>query len=464
MPNVNVFTAAGGQATPTPNKVEELRRTIMASLLWEDIAYESGESVPARIQNLVPQIDPQEVSKLAIEARDKMYLRHVPLMVVNELSAVKPAPTKLVAETLAHVIQRPDEITEFLSIYWKGGRKMLSRGVRAGLSKAFNKFDEYSFAKNQHASDAVKMRDALFMSHAKPENAAKEILFKKIADKTLSTPDTWETNLSAGKDKKETFERLLREKRLGGLATLRNLRNMIDSDVDSSLIKDRLENGRFDKVLPYRFLSAADYAPQYESSLEKAMLNRLKALPPLPGKSLLILDVSGSMGFPTSRYSKTSYIDAGIATLMLAKELCEESVIYLTAGSDSLRKHQTSIVPDRHGFALRDAIIKMSYRMGGGGIFLVQCLDYIKRVEKSINYERVLVFTDEQDCDRGVNPNTAEKLGKFNYIMNVSSHTNGVGYQNGWTTVSGFSENIFEYMRAVEGLGNENMEDQEIYL
>jgi hypothetical protein len=49
--------------------------------------------------------------------------------------------------------------------------------------------------------------------------------------------------LSAGKDKRENFERLLREGKLGGLAVLRNLRLMLASGVDPKLIRERLDKG-----------------------------------------------------------------------------------------------------------------------------------------------------------------------------------------------------------------------------
>lgn len=449
---ITVTTAGGGMATATPTNVEALRRATMASLLWENVAYESGVSISERLSNLVKVTPDADVAQIAIDARNKMYLRHVPLFLVNEMTAKKPASTKLIADTLAEVVQRPDEITEFLSLYWKGGRKMLSKGVRLGLGRAFNKFNEYSFAKNAHPDAKVKLRDALFMSHAKPETAEMEVLFKKIVDNTLATPDTWETNLSAGADKKATFERLLKEHKLGGLATLRNLRNMIDAGVDPDLIRDRLENGKFEKVLPYRFLTAVDYAPQYESSIEKAMLNCVKSIPKLPGKTLMILDTSGSMGYVSSKFSFSSRIDMGIATMIVGSALCENTLVYLTAGSDAQRIHATAPVPSRQGFSLRDAIIKVKGKLGSGGIFLVQCLSHIDTLEKGQQFDRVLVFTDEQDCDNGVNPRTAKKLGKHNYIMNVSSEERGIGYQSGWTTITGFSENVFEYIRQNEGL------------
>ena len=49
----------------------------------------------------------------------------------------------LVSETLARIIQRADELAEFVAIYWKDGRVPLSGQVKKGLATAFPKFDEY---------------------------------------------------------------------------------------------------------------------------------------------------------------------------------------------------------------------------------------------------------------------------------------------------------------------------------
>ncbi len=67
---------------------------------------------------------------------------------------------RLVAETLARVIQRADELAEFVAIYWKDGRVPLSAQVKKGLAAAFPKFDEYALAKYDRGGP-VKLRDVL---------------------------------------------------------------------------------------------------------------------------------------------------------------------------------------------------------------------------------------------------------------------------------------------------------------
>jgi len=123
---------------------QELRRTVMACLLWERTFYESGVAVADRIRDLVSKVPNKVVSAIAIEAREQMHLRHVPLLLVREMAR---DGGKIVGDTIARVVQRPDELTELLAIYWKDGKVPLSAQVKRGLALAFRKFDEYQLAK-----------------------------------------------------------------------------------------------------------------------------------------------------------------------------------------------------------------------------------------------------------------------------------------------------------------------------
>ena len=130
----------------------ELRRTVLTCLLWEDTFYEKGNTIAARIAKLVRENKPEDVAALAREARDAMQLRHAPLFLVRELARRK-GTGPLVAETLEAVIQRADELAEFVALYWKEMKQPLSAGVKRGLARAFVKFDAYQLAK--YDRDAV---------------------------------------------------------------------------------------------------------------------------------------------------------------------------------------------------------------------------------------------------------------------------------------------------------------------
>ena len=190
----------------------QLRRSVLACLLWEKQFYEDGVEIAGRIAELVPKVEAAKVAALAVEARTNVKLRHAPLLLVREMARHK-SHRALVAETLERVIQRADELSEFVALYWAGGRQPLSAQVKKGLAAAFGKFDAYALAK-YNRDNQVKLRDVLFLSHAKPRDEAQAALWKQLVDGELASPDTWEVALSGGADKRQAFERLLRENKL----------------------------------------------------------------------------------------------------------------------------------------------------------------------------------------------------------------------------------------------------------
>src|SRR5215813_12797426 len=298
-------THEGGKARAfTPE--QELRRALMSCMLWEDQFYEDGVAIADRIGKLVPKVKAETVAALAIEARESMKLRHAPLLIVREM-ARHETHRALVADTLERVIQRPDELTEFLAIYWADAlgpmqqrkKAAVSAQAKKGLARAFEKFDAYQLAKYDR-DGAVRLRDVLFITHAKPKDEAQEKVWKQLIDGALPSPDTWEVSLSGGAEKKETFERLIAEKKLGALALLRNLRGMQLAGVPKETIGKALEAMKTDRVLPYRFIAAAQHAPDLEPELEQAMFASIKGHAKLKGRTRLLIDVSGSMDAPMS--------------------------------------------------------------------------------------------------------------------------------------------------------------------
>lgn len=404
----------------------QLRRSVLACMLWEDQFYEDGVAIAGRIRELVGQVDAAKVAALAVEAREKMKLRHAPLLLVREMARLK-THRHLVAETLARVVQRADELAEFVALYWSDGKQPLSAQVKKGLAAAFTKFDEYALAKYNRAAP-VKLRDVLFLSHAKPVDQAQADLWKRLVDGQLATPDTWEVALSTGDDKREVWERLLRENKLGALALLRNLRNMAEVKADEALIRDALVRMKTERVLPFRFIAAARYAPQWEAELEKAMFKSLEGQAKLPGKTVLLVDVSGSMDAQLSRRSDMNRNDAAYGLAVLLREIAESVSVY--SFSDNLVR-----IPSRSGFALRDAINSSQPHRG----------TYLGKAVSGIDekYDRLIVITDEQAHDAVPN---AKARG---YVINVASYKNGVGYGQ-WVHIDGWSEAVIEYIRAAE--------------
>lgn len=412
----------------------QLRRSVCSCLLWEQEFYEDGTEIADRIRNLVALCRPADVAALAIEARDSYKLRHVPLLLLRELARHPQRPHRLVSTAIARVIQRADELTEFLAIYWKDRKEPLAKQVKRGLAWAFHRFDEYHLAK-YNRDNAVKLRDVLFMTHPKPKDDAESALWKKLAAGELAAPDTWEVELSAGKDKRETFERLIREGKLGYLALLRNLRNMVTAKCDEHLIRDAIRARKgASRVLPFRFIVAARHAPQFEPALDEAMQATMKELERLPGRTFILVDNSGSMYMGLSGKSDLKRNDSAAGVAILAQGVAQDVRIF--AFSDVIRE-----VPPRHGMALADALSRATAH---GSTLLGAAVTHLNQMA----YDRLIVVTDEQTQDVVPKP----RPGARGYMINVASNKNGVGYDD-WVHIDGWSDAVVRYIAEYERQG-----------
>ena len=422
----------------------ELIRSVYNCLLWEDEFYENGETISKRIARLVPQVDPVVVQTIACTARDKMKLRHVPLWVALHMLQ-SPNHRPLAADTLAHIIQRPDELSEILAMYWRGGRKPIANQLKKGLARAFGKFDEYQLAKWDKPKE-IKLRDVLRLVHPVPADKAQAALWKRLKEGTMATPETWEVLLSAGHDKRKVWEGLLKENKLGALALLRNLRNMQQAGVPLDMIRMGLANMNVSKVLPFRFIAAAQFAPGLEPEIEQAMFKALTSFEKLPGLTTLLIDVSGSMFQRMGGKSDLQRIDAACGLAILLREICEEVAIFTFS-------RQFVQIPPRRGFALSDAITKSQNHLAtflGAATKAVYSKGIITadrgRVSLqgvNLDPDRLIVLTDEQSDDPVPAP---QGLG---YMINVASNKNGVGYGD-WVHCDGWSEAVVNWISSLE--------------
>jgi hypothetical protein len=242
-----------------------------------------------------------------------------------------------------------------------------------------------------------------------------------------------------------------------------NIRNMQSSGVPRPIIEKGLRELKGAMLLPLDFLKAMRESNGFEREIEDAMLKTYKNMPKLPGKTLFIVDVSGSMGSITSSGSNFSRLDQAASMAMLAANQCEDFELVCTAGSDSaLREEQEYIKYPSKGFKMFQDINEMYHKLGGGGIFTYQCLEKLraKLGDKIHDYDRVIVFSDSQDIDVSSwnSPNHDKKprpFGKYNYICDVSCHTRGINYKGVWTAeISGWSEHFLTYIAAFEGIEN----------
>lgn len=418
-----IFTAEGAPARHI-NAEQALRRSVLSCLLWETEFYEDGKAIANRITENAAACSTEVVAALAVEARRVHGLRHAPLMLLLDLIR-RGGPG--VADAIDGTIKRADEMAELVSLYWRDGKRPLSAQMKTGLARAFGRFNEYALAKYDR-DGAVKLRDVLFLTHPKPKDEEQEALFKRVANRDLVAPDTWEVALSSGGNKKETFERMLREGTLGYLALLRNLRGMTEAGVDTDLIRTAIVARKgADLVFPFRYTAAARACPQLEPSLDQALCESVASSPRLVGKTIVLVDVSGSMGVPLSGKSDLKRVDAAAT---LASILHADLRVFTF--SNALVE-----VPPRVGMAGVDAILRSQQH---GGTELGRAVQAVN----ALPHDRLIVITDEQSHDRVPDPVAAKA-----YMINVASNKNGVGYGR-WTHIDGFSEAVIRFIMESE--------------
>lgn len=439
--------------------VQALRRAALSCLLFEDQFYEDGEVIGDRIKQLTLAIPARDAAAIAREARTAFKLRHVPLWIARWLASGTSAQKAEVADLLPDIIQRPDELAEFLALYWKDGKTPIAAGVKRGLARAFQKFNAYSLAK-YNRDDAIKLRDVLFLVHAKPKDADQAVTWKHLVDGTLPAPDTWEVALSAGADKRETWMRLIGEQKLGALAVLRNLRNMQEANVDDAVIATALRTMPVDRVLPFRFVAAARFAPRLEPDLESAMFRCVEGMPKLGGRTALIVDTSPSMWqAKVSAKSDMTRFDAAAALAVLCREVCEQVAVY----AFNERAHD---VPARRGFALRDALSATRGNASCGGLAV--------ELANQRGYDRVIVLTDGQwhYQDAAARSANAYREGPAHsvspapltskaYLINLAAARNAIG-SNKWVMLDGWSEAVLEYIRLSEFVNEEGSANESL--
>lgn len=448
------------------SNIQLLRRAVLANLLWENIAYMDGQKVADEIVRLVPLCDPMDVANLTIEARVMQKLRHTPLFLAVQMC--KHEGTRAyVKEVLPKIITRADMLTDFLALYWHDGKCPICNAAKKGLAEAFHNFNEYKFAKYDRDAE-IKLRDVMFMVRPKPVNQLEEVLYKKIADRTLETPETWEVLLSqahTASEKAAVWEKLINEGKIGGKAMLMNLRNMQTAGVPRPVIEKGLKELKGAMLLPLDFLKAMRMCSGFDREIEDAMLKTYENLPKLPGKTLFIVDVSGSMGSITSGGTNFSRLDIAASLAMICANKCEDFELVCTAGDDwSRTEKQEYIKYPSKGFKMFQDINSMYHKLGGGGIFTHQCIEKLrsKLGNKIHDYARIIVFSDSQDIDvSNGSTNKPRPFGKYNYICDVSAHTNGINYKGVWTAeISGWSEHMLDFIEAIENINQTSINEE----
>jgi len=460
--------------------------TAVATAALSDQFYEKAVDKLQRLRELIAKNDAEFVAKLAVYAREQMYLRSVPLVLTVEL-AKQQSGNSVVSRLTNRVVQRADEITELLAYYSlanerKDVKKLnkLSKQLQKGLAEAFNKFDEYQFAKYNRDA-AVKLKDALFLVHPKAKDEAQQSLFDKIVKDELKAPYTWEVELSVlGQQKFDTaelkqaafrakWEELIFSNKMGYMATLRNLRNILEAEVSKEALNKvcaYLGDAKAvtnSKQLPFRFLSAYRELKELKNgrvskvleALEEAVLQSAINIAGYDENTKVVIaaDVSGSMQKAISAKSKVQNYDIGLMLAMLLQSRCENVITGMFGN-----KWKVINVPKKNILSNVDEFHRREGEVGysTNGYLVVKDL-----LQRNKVVDKVMLFTDCQlwNSNNG-NENIASLWKQYKklapgaklYLFDLAGYGNTPlnVQRDDVFLVAGWSDKIFNVLRAIE--------------
>jgi hypothetical protein len=377
---------AGGRAY-SMSAEQELVHAVLTTFL-EDKYYEKGEDRMKRIRDLISKCKPQFVANLAVVARKEFNLRSVSHLLVGELSKIHRGDS-LVKDTVIEVAIRPDDLTEIVAYVGTPIPKQIKRGVRNALLK----YDRYKLAKYKGESKKVSLVDLFNLVHPKVKHADREQkkAWKDLMSGKLVSFDTWEVEMSAAKTdnaRKKALESLISEDKLGYMALLRNINNLIKYDVskkcEAQAIK-KLTNPEEiakSKQLPFRFVTAFNAVKGnrgFSDAISEAMDIAVSNTPELKGDILIAVDSSGSMsGDPMDKASIFG------ATLLKANPNAE--LILYDEGVKTLSLSGRTPVID-----LAENI--KSQAMGGG---TETSLVFRYAMQSKKKYSRIIIISDNE--------------------------------------------------------------------
>lgn len=478
----------GAKAYKLSPELELYSAVVTAGL--NDKFYEKNNTRLARIQELMLKNDAEFIARLAIYIRNEMYMRSVPLVLAVELAKLN-AGNSIVGQTVNGVVKRADEITELLAYYQLANKRTgikklnkISKQIQKGLSLAFNRFDEYQFSKYNRDTE-IKLRDALFLMHPKAKDAAQQAVFNKIAANELAVPYTWETELSAlGQAKyvtdkakavalKAKWEELIDSNKIGYMATLRNLRNIIDAKVSAAHVKkvcDYLSNDvavSNSKQLPFRFLAAyrevkvlqSEFASMILTALEAAVIKSVKNLKGFDENTRIAIacDVSGSMQKPVSGKSKVLLYDIGLMLGMLMQSKCQRVVTGMFGDTwKVINMPNNGVLSNVDEYYKREG--EVGYATNG-----YKVIDDL--TARSVIMDKVMLFTDCQLWNSNAGSASFEKSWRAYkaiapsaklYLFDLAGYgTTPINWNaNDVCLISGWSDKVFDVLEAIENSGN----------
>lgn len=448
----------------------------VSNMVGENTFYETGPGRDDRYAALVRAAtlaDPDWTLRLLWWLRRDANMRTAALVGAAEFAKARldAGLSGLSRQVVDGVMARADEPGEFLA-YWTGrfGRalpKPVKRGVADAAVRLYN---EWSWLKWDSAGRAFRFGDVLDLVHPKPSSSRQGVLFGHILDdrhghvtdvpEVLSVVEQRDGLLSwPVPDRRVLFERADAAERLasagmtwesvagwlqgpmtaqvwealipsmGYMALLRNLRNFDEAGVSDRVaehVAARLadpEQVARSRQLPMRFLSAYNAVPssRWAWPLEQALRHSLSNVPALSGRTLILVDTSGSMSDPFSKDSSLKRWDAAVVFGLGVAARCEHAdvVSYSSAGWGG--KRLSVVFPRRAGESLLRSVVRwkaQGYFIGGG----TDTPGAIRANLRPGFHDRLVVVTDEQSTGdvAGVVP-----AGVSMYTWNLAGYRHG---------------------------------------
>lgn len=456
----------------------------------EDTYYESAEERQARMAANIRSVIAEKggwdwICNLVSWLRNEGQMRSASVMIAAEAVANAdarpgiegPSPRQLISSAAL----RPDEPAELLG-YWltNHGRKIpapVKRGIADAATRLYN---ERNALKYDGQSRGVRMGDVIELTHPTPKDQGQSALFKQLIDNRhnrdgaphgslpLLTLDyqlqrlpvearraalsnaidagwSWERLagwLPGGMDAK-AWEAIIPS--MGYMALLRNLRNFDQAGINKSTIKyiqERLadpEQVAKSRQFPYRFLSAfqATESLNWGQQLEEALSLSVNNVPKFEGRTLVLVDTSGSMQSPVGGQRSSAY-RCDVAALFGAV-LAQRNI-----GSVDLAIYASNVAPwpVKSGASILRTVKSMHSAIGsvGHGTNTWQAIR-----SQYAGHDRIVVLTDEQSHDSGTNP------GCWMHFINLAGYRVATAPKDRRTfAYGGFTDAMFRLLPTME--------------
>lgn len=450
----------------------ELFLLAVSNMVGEQTFYESAGDRDTRFRDLVARVavaDPAWFARFVPWLRLGANLRSASVVAALEgakaqVAAGIPGSRAMVAAAL----QRADEPGEALAYWLSAYGRALPKPVKRGIADAAVRlYHERSMLKYDSDSHALRFADVLELTHPTPRDAAQGELFRHTIDRRHGRVDPIPEALGVLRARAElmalpvaeraavldpralaaagmTWEALAGWRQgpldaaawsamipsMGYLALLRNLRNFdqagVGDDVAAAVAAKLSDPDEVDRsrVLPMRFLSAYNAAPslRWAYPLEKALQFALGNVPRLGGRTLILIDTSGSMDSTFSRDGSLRCWDAATMFGLALAARAQDATVVSFSGS-------TKVFDLRPG----ESVLSAVRRFKDGGWFFGGGTETERAVrEHYARHDRVVILTDEQAHWGGGKDVAAAVPAKVPvYTWNLA------GYRLGHTPVTG---------------------------